>query len=275
MEISRFAINTTTLAGTLEEKLRVIAEAGFSAIDLEAKDVIGHADGADAAIRKVRDSGLSISGFQLLRDFEGLPGQMLDYKLDIAKSDMQLMHKLGARLLLLCSSTSPHASNDVQKIADDLATLATLATPLGIRIGYEALSWGRWVNDYSGAWKIVEAVNRHNVGLVIDSFHLLARGASLTPLDDIPSERIFLIQLSDYTAVHLSTLEEIIETAGRRRVFPGEGAHGNTISELVARVEHAGYRGNYTLGVFNEDYRRCPPSAVMARARKSLEWLVK
>ena len=92
-------------------------------------------------------------------------------------------------------------------------------------------------------------------------------------LDAIPPERIFLVQLSEYNASQLSAPEDIIDAAGRRRVFPGEGVHGNVISELEAHVEHAGYRGYYTLEVFNEDYRQYLPSAIAARARKSVEWL--
>lgn len=138
----RFGMDTVTLAGTLEAKLQAIADAGFSKIVLWGKDLVGHPEGAETAMRKVRESGLRVSGFQLLRDFEGLSGRLLEYKLELAKSVMKMMQAVGANLLLVCSSTSPHATGDTQKLAEDLRLLATLATPLGIRIGYEALAWG-------------------------------------------------------------------------------------------------------------------------------------
>ena len=40
--------------------------------------------------------------------------------------------------------------------AGDLAKLAMLAVPLRIRVAYEALSWGRHVNEFPQAWEIVE-----------------------------------------------------------------------------------------------------------------------
>ena len=71
MNIDDFGMDTITLAGPLEAKLRVIREAGFTQVMLNAGDVVGHPGGEDAAVGAVRDSGLRVTGFQVLRDFEG------------------------------------------------------------------------------------------------------------------------------------------------------------------------------------------------------------
>ena len=273
MSLSNVGMDMVTLAGPLEARLQAVAEAGFSNIVLWGKDLVGHPEGVEAAIRKVRESGLRVSGLQLLRDFEGLSGRLLDYKLEIAKSMMKMMQALGCKLLLVCSSTSPHATGDIKKIAEDLERLATLATPLGVRMGYEALSWGRWVNEYPAAWKVVERVDRENVGLVVDSFHILARGTPLKHLDDISAKKIFLVQLSDYLWDYLPETDDIIETARHHRVFPGEGSHSATVIELVQRLSKTGYGGDYLLEVFNDDYLQCPLPTVTARASQAVEWL--
>jgi sugar phosphate isomerase/epimerase len=90
-------MNTVTLAGDLDAKLDAISNAGFHAIESWAKDLTAHAGGVAAASRAVRNSGLRISSFQLLRDFEGLPDAMLHYKLDTVKP---IMEWLGARTSL-------------------------------------------------------------------------------------------------------------------------------------------------------------------------------
>src|SRR5262249_57913208 len=95
----------------------------------------------------VRQSGLRVTGFQVLRDFEGLSGHLHAYKLDVAKAMLGMCRALGSKLLLVCSSTSTHASGDPDALARDLRKLATLAIPLGIRIAYEALSWGMHVKE--------------------------------------------------------------------------------------------------------------------------------
>jgi 2-keto-myo-inositol isomerase len=269
LELQRFAMNTNTLAGTLEEKLRAVKAAGFGAIVLSGADLVGHPDGVDVAVELVTASGLKVSAFQMLHDFEGLSGHMLDYKIDIARSLFDMMRSVDAPLLIVASTTSPHASGDPRKIAEDLAMLGTLAALPGIRIAYGALSWGRWVNEYTSAWEAVKLADHANVGLAIDSFHVVARGTSREPFDAIPGDRIFLVQLSDY----LWDLDDLIETARHRRVFPSEGNHNVAIVDLVDRIERAGYRGDYSFDVVNDDYAHLPAPAVAARGRKAAMWL--
>jgi sugar phosphate isomerase/epimerase len=269
LELQRFAMNTNTLAGTLEEKLRAAKAAGFGAIVLSGGDLVSHPDGLDVAVELVTGSGLRVSAFQMLHDFEGLSGHMLDYKIDVARSLFDMMRSVDAPLLIVASTTSPHASGDPRKIAEDLAMLGTLAALPGIRIAYGALSWGRWVNEYTSAWEAVKLAEHANVGLAIDSFHVLARGTSRESFDAIPGDRIFLVQLSDY----LWDLDDLIETARHRRVFPSEGNHTVAIVDLIGRIERAGYRGDYSFDVVNDDYAHLPAPAVAARGRKAATWL--
>ena len=58
-----------------------------------------------------------------------------------------------------------------------------------MRIGYEALAWGRHVKDWTTAWDIVRAADRDNLGIVLDSFHICARGNPLAPIADLPGEK--------------------------------------------------------------------------------------
>ena len=167
MNIDHFGMDTITLAGPLEAKLRAIVEAGFTQVMLNAGDVVGHPGGEEAAVRAVRDSGLRVTGFQVLRDFEGLSGHLHAYKLDVAKAMLEMCRALGTRVLLACSSTSAHATGDKESLVRDLRKLALLAVPFGIRIAYEALSWGRHVNLLAQAWEIVRDADRSNLGVCI------------------------------------------------------------------------------------------------------------
>ena len=178
MNLDHFGMDTITLAGPLEAKLAAIRAAGFTQVMLNANDLAGHPGGAPAAIGAVRTSGLRVTGFQVLRDFEGLSGHLHAYKVDIAKAMLQMCHDLGTRVLLACSSTSAHGSGDNDVLIRDLNKLALLAVPFGIRIAYEALSWGRHVNQYSQSWDLVQAADRANLGLCLDSFHVLAHGTA-------------------------------------------------------------------------------------------------
>lgn len=266
-------MDTITLAGALEGKLAASKAAGFSQIMLWAKDLAAYPGGLDAAVRLVRASGVRVTGIQVMRDYEGLPGALHEYKLDIAKQMLLVCKAVGAPLLMVCSSTSRHASGDLDLVARHLAKLATLAVPLGVRIGYEALSWGRHVNQFTQSWDAVSLANHANLGIVLDSFHMLANQADLDGLEDIPAHKIALVQLSDYMWRDIRSAEERLETARHLRVFPGEGEHSTELSDMLRRLSRAGYGGDYSFEVFNDDYLQLSPDIVAGRAHRSAKWV--
>lgn len=273
MNISGFGMDTITLAGPLEAKLKAMREAGFSQVMLKANDIVGHPDGLDAAVRAVRQSGLRGTGFQVLRDFEGLSGHLHEYKVDIAKSMLRMCSALGCKVLLACSSTSTHATQDLDHIARDLRKLAMLALPLGIRIAYEALSWGRTVNEFTTAWDVVSRADCPNLGLGLDSYHIFAARTPLDEIEFIDRDKIFLVQLADFMWQETRTMEERMATARTFRVFPGEGVHSDALAALVLKLDALGYAGDYSFEVFNDDYVNLPLPVVAERARKSAVWL--
>ena len=237
IDLSRFGFNTVTMGGTLEHKLDCMKAAGFHGVELWARDLIAHPQGVDAAAQAVKASGLRVTDFQPLRDFECAPDAMRAHRLDMAREQLRQMTLVGADLLLVCSTTSPLAINDPDRAAGDLRTLATLAAPLGIRICYEALSWGRHVNRWHQAWDIVRRCDHAGVGLNLDSFHMAVHGddspETLARLAEVPAEKIFLVQL----------------------------------------LESRGYRGDYTFEVFNDDYVNSDPMVVAQRGMQAARWL--
>ncbi|MFM9969899.1 MAG: sugar phosphate isomerase/epimerase family protein [Burkholderiales bacterium] len=271
--IADFGMDTISLSGTLPMKLRAVKEAGFSQIMLMARDLTSHAEGVEAAIDAVRLSRLRVTGFQVLRDFEGLSGNLHDYKIDIAKSMLSMCAALGSKVLLVCSSTSIHASDDRDILARDLRELAMLALPLGIRIAYEGLSWGRNINEYTHAWDVICRADAPNLGLGFDSFHVFATKTSLDEIESLDPQKIFLVQLADFMWQEIRSVEERITTARTFRVFPGEGVHSAQLADLVQRLDRLGYNGDYSFEVFNDDYTQMPPATVADRAYRAALWL--
>ena len=268
-----FGMDTISLAGPLEAKLKAIREAGFGQVMLSARDVVGHPDGLEAAVRVVKESGLRVTGFQVLRDFEGLSGHLHDYKIDIAKSMLEMCAALGSKVLLVCSSTSTHATQDLDHIAADLRKLAMLAVPLGIKVAFEGLSWGRTINEFTTAWDVVFRADVPNLGIGLDSFHMLAAKTPLDELEILDPEKIFLVQLADFMWQEIHSFEERMTTARHFRVFPGEGVHSEATADLVTRLYKLGYRGDYSFEVFNDDYQQLPLPTVAQRAWMSAQWL--
>lgn len=268
-----FGMDTITMAGSLDAKLSAMQQAGFSQVMLMARDLVGHPGGVTEAVKVIHASGLRPTGFQVLRDFEGLSGHLHSYKVDIAKSMLEMCAATGSKVLLACSSTSRHATEDLDHIARDLRKLAMLALPLGIQVAFEALSWGRSVNEFTTAWDVVCRADCPNLGIGLDSFHIFAAKTSLDAIEDLDPEKIFLVQLSDFMWNETPTFEERMTTARTFRVFPGEGVHSEDLADLVIRLDRIGYRGDYSFEVFNDDYQQLPLSTVAERAKKSATWL--
>jgi len=255
-----FGMDTVSLAGPLEVKLRAIRDAGFSQVMLSVGDLVGHEGGVEAAIGIVRASGLRVTALQPLRDFEGLEGPLHAYKVDVAKWLIEACAAVEAPVLVASSSTLAHASADRDAIASDLRKLAMLAVPSGVKIAYVAVSSARTISDFGAALDVVDRADMPNLGIGIDSFQAIAAKSHLDELGMMLPETILLVQLSDFMTAEL-------------RVFPGEGLHSVELGELVRRLDALGHGGDYSFQVFNDDYRQMDPARVAQRARRCAIWL--
>lgn len=265
--IDNFGMDAVSLTGSLEVRLKAVQEAGFSQIMLTASDLVSHPGGVEAAVAAVRASGLRVTGFQVLRDFEGLSGQLHDYKIDIAKSMLEMCRALRCGLLLVQSSTLAQASKESRSLVRDLRKLAMLAIPMNIRIAYSAAANANSIKEFGQAWDRVCEADMPNLGLGLasDTFHMFANGTAIEELDMLDPDKVFLVQLADFLWS---------EPAGQHfRVFPGEGVHSQTIAALVTRLHELGYRGDYNFEVCNNDYQQMPPASVAQRARRAALWL--
>ena len=201
------SIATVSLSGTLRQKLEAVAAAGFDGIELFEADFI-HFQGSAAQLRRIAaDLGLSIDLYQPLRDMEGLPDVAFSRALERAERKFDLMQELGAPLVLCCSNTLPHSTDDPDLAAAQLHTLAERAARRNLRVGYEALAWGRHTSRFGQAWDIVRRADHPHLGLILDSFHTLSLRDDPTPIAGIPGDRIFFVQMADAPLMSLDVLQ--------------------------------------------------------------------
>lgn len=237
-------IATVSLFGTLDEKLHAIAAAGFEAIELCAGDVTTVAEARHAG-DMARQLGLSVDLFQPLRDFEGVDDALFKASLERAKSSLEMASVAGAPLMLVCSNANDAVDDDA-RAADQLAALAELACASGIRIGYEALAWGKFVKTFDHALAIVTQANHPALGLVLDSFHTLVRPEDWSDIGKIPPEMIFFVQLGDAPDVAAA---DYMTLRREHSNLPGEG-HLDVTGFLRA-VMGTGYDGPVSIEIFN------------------------
>ena len=263
----KLSIATVSLSGTLPEKLEAIAAAGFDGVEIFENDLL-YFEGSPRDARRICDDlGLQIMLFQPFRDYEGGRRDRLQRNLDRAERKFDLMQELGTDRILVCSSVSPDLIPDDQVIIDDLAQLAERAGKRNIRVGYEALAWGRHVNSYRHAWRLVDAVNHPNLGIILDSFHTLSIRDDLSLLSQIPGDRIVFLQLADAPILAM----DVMEWSRHFRCFPGQGEFD--LPTFLAPILKSGYDGPLSLEIFNDGFRAAPTRITAADGLRALRYL--
>ncbi|WP_409497241.1 bifunctional sugar phosphate isomerase/epimerase/4-hydroxyphenylpyruvate dioxygenase family protein [Amycolatopsis sp. cmx-11-12] len=258
------AIATVCLSGTLEDKLAAAAAAGFDGVEIFENDLIASRRSPSEIRRLCADLGLTIDLYQPFRDFEAVPPDVLRSNLRRARRKFDLMAELGADTVLVCSSVSPDAVDDDDLAASHLRELAELAGERGIRVAYEALAWGRFVNTYEHAWRIVRRADHPALGVCLDSFHILSRRSDPRAIRTIPGEKIFFLQLADAPLLDM----DVLHWSRHHRLFPGQGAFD--LAAFTGHVLAAGYRGPLSLEVFNDVFRQADPRPAAVDAMRSL-----
>lgn len=264
----RTAIATVSVPGTLREKLAAIAAAGFDGVEIFEQDFIAHDGGPAEVGRMVRDHGLSIVLFQPFRDFEGLPEPDRARAFARAERKFDVMGELGCDRMLVCSSVHPRARGGIDRMAADFRALAERAAPRGITVGFEALAWGRHVNDHRDAWEVVRRADHPNAGLILDSFYTLARGIDPDTIRAIPGDRIAFVQLADAPRIAM----DLLFLSRHFRNMPGEG--DLDVTGFLAAVAATGYAGPLSLEIFNDQFRGGLPRHVAQDGRRALLALV-
>ncbi|WP_262270839.1 bifunctional sugar phosphate isomerase/epimerase/4-hydroxyphenylpyruvate dioxygenase family protein [Microvirga yunnanensis] len=258
------AIATVCLSGTLSEKIEAIAAAGFNGVEIFENDLLSF-NGTPADVRRmVEGLGLGTITFQPFRDFEGMPEPQRSKVFARAERKFDVMQELGCDLLMVCSNVSPDSLGGIERAAADFRELGERAEKRGMRVAFEALSWGRHIHDYRDAWEVVRRADHPAVGLVLDSFHILARGTDLSAIRSIPSDRIFLVQMADAPRLAM----DYLSWSRHYRCFPGQG--DLPVDDFMLALNATGFDGLLSLEIFNDRFRAGSARSVAVDGHRSL-----
>ena len=261
------SIATVSLSGDFAEKLAAIAAAGFEGVEIFENDLLSF-NGTNAEARRMMDGlGLKLVAFQPFRDFEGWAEPQRTRALARAERKFDTVAELGCDLLMVCSNVSPDTHGGLDRAADDFRELGERAAKRGIKVGFEALAWGRHINDYRDAWEVVRRADHPNIGIVLDTFHICAKNTDLRPIRSIPKERIFLVQVADAPRLDM----DVMQWSRHFRCFPGQG--DLPVAAFMEAVAATGYDGPLSLEIFNDQFRAGSARSVAVDGLRSLIYL--
>ena len=157
---------------------------------------------------------------------------------------------------------SPLSLGGIDPAADDLRELGVVVASFSVDIGFEALAWGRHVWDYRDAWEIVRRADHPRVGLILDSWHTLARGLPTDPIWAIPADRMTFVQLADAPKMDM----DLLQWSRHFRNFPGQG--DMPVDAFMAAVLATGYEAG-SASKSSTTASACP-AAAHRRGRRAL-----
>lgn len=262
------SIATICVNGTLRTKLRAIADAGFEHVEIFESDLLASPEPVAVVGAMMRDQGLACVAFQPFRDFEGMPARLRARVFDRAERKFDVMEELGTDLVLVSSNVSPESLGEHGRIVEDFRELGERAAARGLRVAFEALAWGRHIQDHRQAWEIVRAVDHPAVGLALDSFGSLARNVPIASLGSIDPAKLFHVQLADAPSLTMDPLS----WSRHFRCMPGQG--DLPLVDYVTALQEIGYRGVLSLEIFNDRFLAGSATDIAVDGMRALTYLL-
>jgi 2-keto-myo-inositol isomerase len=165
---------------------------------------------------------------------------------------------LSCPFIVVVPSPKPKGATDKEVFDESIRVLLEISDRFRdykVRFAFEFLGF-RWcsVSTLEEDFAIVKAVNRENIGLVLDTFHFYAGGSSVGAIRDVDPEKIFILHMNDAEKLPKAELQDA------HRLFPGEGVI--PLAEIVAGLKNIHYDGPVSLEMFRPAYWFRPPEEV-------------
>ncbi|MFI5259332.1 MAG: hydroxypyruvate isomerase family protein [Candidatus Limnocylindrales bacterium] len=241
-----FAANLSILFPSLPylERFRAAAEAGFRAVESWwPEDALADGVSTNDIVRQVERYGLRMVLLNLTggdmkagdRGLAGDPGRVEAFRANVPAA-IELARALGCRKL---NALAGNATNEADRpaqlrlLAESVAFAADAAADAGMSIMLEPLNpieTPRYLLPCtSAALELMERVNRPNVALQLDVYHVAMAGEDPLEVIELAGSRIGHVQLADVPGRH--------EPGSGRLPFP----------TILDALERAGYRDPFAL----------------------------
>ena len=284
----------------MPHKLDMARKYGFEAVEIFFEDLEHIAmskpggstfeNQAQAAyeIRQMCSSrGLEIVCLQPFWQYDGLLDRREHQaKIEKMKRWIRLAEILQTDIIQIPASFLPPSeiTSDFDTIVEDLREVADLGlgqTP-PIRFAYESLCWSTYIDTWEACWSVVDAVNRPNFGICLDTFNIAGRvfadpatdsGRTPNAYEDMKASiqrlvhtidvnKVFFLQVVDAERLQAPLIEghefyvpgqhARMSWSRNCRLFYGEKSGYLPVREVAEAVVHGlGFDGWVSMELFN------------------------
>ena len=269
MKSPQIAINSvSTAAAPLPELLRAFSDAGFRNVEfrmpqvkewMQAGNSIGDVRALLAAC-KLR----SIGGFEReVMAFADEEKRLANEKVHIENAN--IVSELGGGVLVVGTDTPPEKSIAALHVIGK--TLAALADrfPANVSIALE-FNWSGIVKSIASASAVISAADHPRVGMLFDPAHYHCTPSKFEHLTPRVVEKILHVHVDD-----MADKPGDLSNCNSDRLLPGEGILD--LPAIIGRIEEYGYRGFFSIEMFNEQLWALPAAEGARRCYDSMEKL--
>jgi len=163
----------------------------------------------------------------------------------------------------------------LDEAAEAFAHVCDMAAAHGLKAHIEFLPFGG-IPDLATAWAIVQAADRPNGGLTLDSWHFFRSGSDMDMLRAIPGARIHTVQINDAPA---RPSDDLMHETMNGRLLPGTGSFD--LPYFLRALDATGCTAPVSVEIFSRDLANLPMDvairdwadatrAVIAQARSGI-----
>lgn len=254
-----------------EQWIKLAAESGFQAVDIDAKGLIDR-NGAEQAKALLADHRMTIGAI-------GLPVEWRSDEATFRAGLPALVDAAEAASMLGCTSCCTYILPSTDMKSAHFMALATQRLRLcadilgayGIRLGLEFVGphhlrtrWAHpfiWTMEETLDW--MQAIHAPNLGLLFDAYHWYTTGGTISDIHKLKPEQIVHVHINDASNI---PVEEVLDN---NRLYPGEGVID--LAGFLRALSDIGYKGVVAQEVLTPE----PPSAsmeeLMARSKAGFD----
>jgi len=256
----RFGLNMSTIRGqelTVPRQIEVAAEAGYDAIEPWIGDLRAYVDrGGDVAELRQRivDAGMTVDsaiGFaSWIVDDDVVRAEGLEE----ARRDMKLVAAIGGTRIAAPPIGAHRRREDggppgppLAVIAERYRVLLELGAEFGVTPMLELWGFSPTLSQLGELAYVATAAGHADACVLPDFYHIYKGGNDFAGLGMIEATRMPVFHINDYPADPPRQ-----QISDRHRVFPGDGVC--PLAEIIAMLIEHGFRGTFSLELFNPDY---------------------
>ncbi len=219
--------------------------------------------------RQLGEAGVTVVGLAFASLSTSNDPEQTQREMDALGKRLEMAVALGAPALavIILGEVQEDIAKDYACVAEKLRKASEMAASRDIRLCLEFLG-GYGINGTLGSCiELINQVDHPACGLLFDLCHYYTSASHLEELTLLPSEKLFMVHIDDSSRLPMERL------SSERRCFPGEGRID--VPNMMRALHRFGYRGYYSVELYDRGIWKMDASEVMSRLSCSLKELEK